>query len=118
MVISRISPLSAAKIAGLMYALAGLPFALLIWLVSLVGLGNSGLFGSPFGPGAGLVAGAGAAAIVILPLIYGVAGFLMTLIAASLYNLMAAQVGGLRIEVREEAVSDLSGHTLRHSLSD
>lgn len=108
MVIKRIAPLSAAKIAGLIYALIGLPFALLVWVVSLVGLGNAGLSGSPFGPGAGLVAGAGVAAVIILPIVYGVTGFAMTLIGAWLYNLMADVVGGLSVEVQMEASSDLT----------
>lgn len=102
MVIKRIAPLSAAKIAGLIYALIGFPFALLVWAASLVGLSDAGLRGSPFGPGSAFIAGAGAIAVVTLPIIYGVFGFVMTLIGAWLYNVMAGFVGGLRIEVQTE----------------
>ena len=48
MVIKRVAPLSAAKIAGLIYTLLGLPFALLVWIISLVGLNYSGMSNSPF----------------------------------------------------------------------
>lgn len=102
MIVKRISPLSAAKIGGLIYALIAFPFALLLWVISLIGLSSYGLTNSPFGPGAGLVAGAGATAVVGLPIIYGIVGFVITLFGAWVYNLMAALVGGLRIEVQIE----------------
>jgi hypothetical protein len=101
MVIKRIAPLSAAKIAGLIYALIGLPFALLVWVISLVGLSYSGLSVSPFLPFApGYVVAGGAAAVVILPLVYGAFCFVMTLLGAWLYNLVAGFVGGVGIEVQ------------------
>ncbi len=106
MVIKRVAPVSAAKIAGLIYALIGFPSAILFWIASLVGLSSYGLSGSPFGPGPALMAGAGAAAVVTLPIIYGVIGFLMTLIGAWLYNLMAALVGGIDVEIQTETVAE------------
>ena len=102
MVIKRVAPLSAAKVGGLVYALIGFPSALLLWVISLVGLSRYGLTDSPFGPGAVFMAGAGAAAVVVMPIAYGVVGFFMTLFTAWLYNLMAALVGGMRIEVDAE----------------
>ena len=103
MVIKKIDPLSAAKIGGLIYALIGLPSAVLIWVISLVGLNNAGLTNSPFGPGAGFVASAGAIAFVVLPLVYGVMGFFMSLAAAWIYNIFAGFVGGISVEVQMEA---------------
>ena len=106
MVIRRIAPLSAAKIAGLVYALIGLPFALLVWGVSATGLSNAGLRDSPFAPQFGLAAGA--ATVVALPLLYGAVGFFMTLIGAWLYNTIAGLVGGLSIDLEPESPPDTS----------
>lgn len=96
MVIRRIAPLPAAKIAGLIYAVIGLPFAVLIWVISLVGLYNAGLYGSPFAP-FGMVGGT--VALITMPIVYGFVGFVMTLTGAWLYNIMAGFVGGLSIAV-------------------
>lgn len=109
MVVKRIAPLSAAKVAGLIYALIGLAFALLAWIISLVGLNYSGLSGSlflPFAPGF-IVAG-GLVAVVILPLVYGAFCFVMTLIGAWLYNLVAGFVGGISIEVQMDVFPDVT----------
>jgi len=104
MVIKRIAPLSAAKVAGLIYALIGLPFALLVWGVSLVGLNYSGMSNSPFLPfSPAYVTTGGAIAVIVLPLFYGSFCFLMTLIGTSVYNLVAGLVGGVRVEVQADA---------------
>jgi hypothetical protein len=107
MVIKRIAPLSAAKIAGLIYTLIGLPFALMVWVVSLVGLNYSGLSNSPFLPFApAYVVAGGAVAVIILPLVYGAYCFVMTLIGAWLYNLASGFVGGLSVEVQPDVQPD------------
>lgn len=104
MVIKRIAPLSAAKMAGLIYALIGLPFAILVWVISLVGLSNSGLSNSPFLPfSPGYVVAGGAVAVVVLPIAYGIFCFFMTLIGAWLYNLVAGFVGGVGVEIQMDA---------------
>ncbi len=110
MVIKRVEPMSAAKIAGLIYALIGLPFALLVWVVSLVGLNYSGLSNSPFLPFApAYVTAGGAVAVVVLPIIYGSFCFLMTLLGAWLYNIVSGFVGGLRVDVQVDGSADVSG---------
>ncbi len=40
----------------------------------------------------------GAAAATLVPLVYGGLGFVMTLIGASLFNLVAGWVGGVELE--------------------
>ena len=42
----------------------------------------------------------GIAAVVFLPVTYGVMGFVMTLIMAALYNALAKLVGGVEIDLR------------------
>jgi hypothetical protein len=93
MVIRRVNPISAAKIAGVLYALLGFIFGGIISLFSVIG--------SAFAPQDAGVAGMvfGAAAIIVLPIFYGILGFIMTLIMTALYNLVAGWVGGIEIDV-------------------
>ncbi|MDH3298079.1 MAG: hypothetical protein OEM23_01585 [Gemmatimonadota bacterium] len=80
----------------------------------LIGMALHGFIGFLVGIGLAIVAGfdvpagtepsfverLGAWAIVVVPFVYGVAGGLLTAIAAALYNAVAAVVGGLRVELR------------------
>ena len=94
MVIRRVGPLSVAKVAGVLYALMGLIIGACISLFSLVGSAfmpkDAGMGGMLFG----------AAAVVVLPIFYGILGFIMTLISAALYNLVAGWVGGVELDVQ------------------
>jgi hypothetical protein len=71
-------------------------FGALVTLISVVGgalIPNdepSGMMGAFFG----------AAAIVILPIFYGVLGFLASLVGAALYNIIASAIGGIEVEVQ------------------
>ena len=92
MVIRRIGPLSAAKISGLLYALMGIVLGAFISIFAVVGAmpKDDGLAGLMFGMGA----------IIALPIFYGILGFVMTLIAAALYNLVARLIGGIEIDLQ------------------
>jgi hypothetical protein len=97
MVITRVNPMSAAKVAGLLYVVVGLIAGALVSLVAMGGaaIGGAGgenapMFGALFGVGA----------IVLLPIFYGVFGFIGTLIMAWLFNVAAGMVGGVEIEAR------------------
>ena len=93
MVVRRFAPLSVAKVAGALYALIGVIIGAIVALAALAGgFGsdeNAGFMGSLFGVGA----------IVAFPLLYGCFGFVFTLLAAWLYNIVAGMVGGIEIEV-------------------
>jgi hypothetical protein len=92
MIVRRLGPLSFAKVSGVLYALMGLIVGAFISLISMAG----GAF-MPKGAGsAGMLFGA--AAIIALPIFYGVLGFVMSLIGAALYNLVAGWVGGVEID--------------------
>jgi hypothetical protein len=95
MVITRIGPMSLAKIAGTLYAAIGLFIGLVVALFALAGVAGGGeaghaMMGSALGLGA----------IVLLPILYGGLGFLVTLIVAALFNLAAGFVGGVEIDVK------------------
>jgi hypothetical protein len=50
--------------------------------------------------GGGMVMGMGLAAVVLLPILYGVFGFIGGVISAFFFNLAAKYVGGLELEVQ------------------
>ena len=95
MLIQRIQPMPLAKISGVLYAVLGLVAGVFFSLVSLaipaVQPHDHQL------PGWSLLFGVGA--IVLLPLVYGVIGFVSGLIGASLYNGLSKYVGGIVVEV-------------------
>jgi hypothetical protein len=95
MVITRIGPLSLAKIAGVLYAAIGLVVGAIVALVAVAGLAGGAEAGS-----AVLGSALGLGAIVLLPILYGGLGFVVTLIGAALFNLAAGFVGGVEIDVK------------------
>ena len=95
MIVKRVGPVSFAKIAGALYAIMGFLFGGIISLIALARLtagADSG--GEAF---AGFF---GAAAVVVLPIMYGCLGFVMTLIMAALYNFIAGAVGGVEVDLQ------------------
>lgn len=95
MVIKRFHPLSVGKVSGILYAAMGLVVGLIVSLAAMIG----GLSGhSEFGALAGGFVGI--AAIIVLPIFYGVLGFVVAVIAAWLYNVAAGFVGGIEIDVQ------------------
>ena len=96
MVITRVGPLSCAKIAAVVYAIMGVLLGGIFSLLAVVGAfasatdSRSTLFPMIFGAGA----------IVLLPIFYGCMGFIGTLIMAWLYNLVAGMLGGVELEVQ------------------
>jgi hypothetical protein len=99
-VITRIAPMSAAKISGLLYALFGFIAGALISLFMTV-LGGMVPSDSDAGMGfpmVGMFFGAGA--IIMLPIFYGILGFIGGAIGAFLYNLVAGWIGGIEMDVR------------------
>jgi len=95
MVIKRIEPLSCGKLAGLLYGMIGLVVGAIVSVALLAGRLGAGQTYGAFGAGF-----AGVAAIVVLPIIYGVLGFIGAIVVAWLYNLAAGFTGGIEIEVK------------------
>jgi hypothetical protein len=98
MVIRRIDPVSAAKVQGTLAAMIGL---LIGACISLIALAFGGLAASQsdeaIGAGMfGMLLGAGA--IIVMPIFYGIFGFIGGLIWAFLYNLAAKFTGGLEVD--------------------
>jgi hypothetical protein len=95
MVINRVGPVSCAKLAGILYAAMGLFIGAIFSLAAFAGAFAAGR-DAPAGLGVFL----GVGAIIVLPILYGVIGFIGALIGAALYNAAASVVGGVEIDVR------------------
>jgi hypothetical protein len=107
MILKRIGPLSLARIFGVLYGIIGLAlgcaFAIVAMLGGLATQETSGpIFGFVFGVGA----------VIFFPLIYGGLGFVMSLIMAGLYNLMAGWLGGIELELVQNPGGAGSGHSV------
>ena len=93
MILRRIEPLSFAKIAGLLYAVMGFIGGLFMWMFSGVmsGIGGAEMdaFAAFFGMGA----------LITLPILYGIMGFIFGFIGAWLYNLVADRIGGIEVDL-------------------
>lgn len=95
MVIKSVVPLSVAKLAGALYGLLGLLIGAMVSLVALVGgLANLG------SEGAGFSMFFGMGAVLFFPILYACMGFVMSLIMAWLYNVVAGMVGGVEIDLQ------------------
>ncbi len=90
--IKKIGVMQAAKIQGLFGVILGLIFGL------FVGILGSSFSYMMYGGNSG---GFGFFAIIVLPIMYGIFGFIAGAIGALLYNLIAGWIGGLDIELEE-----------------
>jgi hypothetical protein len=99
MVIRRVGVLSAAKIAGVLYATLGLVIGAIIALLALAGFALQSASGEESVPAIfGALFGVGA--VIFFPILYGILGFIFIGLIAALYNLAAGLIGGLVIEVQ------------------
>ena len=92
----RVGVLKAAVVGGIAYAIMGLVFVPFFFFMALF---------APAGSGMGAMPGEwamGGAFALLLPVIYGVMGFVFTAIGAAIYNLIAMMMGGLEIELQRE----------------
>ena len=97
MVLRSVGVLSCGKMMGILYACMGLLIGLFFGLFSLIGLAipqqqNAGN-PMPFLIGGGLFM------IILLPVMYGIMGFIGGIIMAALYNLVAGIIGGLELDL-------------------
>jgi hypothetical protein len=91
-IVKSVGVLSVAKIMGLIYACMGLLFAPLFLFIGMMG----SLIGQQKTPFAGAF---GIFFALLMPVFYGVVGFIGGAIGALLYNLFAKLVGGFELEM-------------------
>lgn len=94
--IARIDPLSAARVYGAMTAVIGLIIGAFVSLFAVLGASLGESVDGPFA----VVVGVGA--IVALPLIYGLIGFVMGAFQSWVYNVFAGLVGGIAVDLADE----------------
>ena len=95
MVVKSVGVVSVGRMYGAISAAMGLLFGIGIALFSVLGAGLAdGTQSAILGP----VLGVGA--VIVLPIFYGVLGFIGGVIGAVLYNVFAAMVGGVEIETQ------------------
>lgn len=90
MMLRRVGVLSVGMVMGTLYALIGLVGGAFFTLVSLVGMAAQV-------PGGGDTVIFGISAIIVLPILYGVMGFIGGIIVGALYNLVAGLIGGIEM---------------------
>ena len=95
--INRVGVLSLAKVLAVLYALFGLIFGALMAAFSLIG---AGFAQATDAEGAWVGALFGVGAVILLPILYGVMGFVGGALTAFLYNICSGIIGGVEIEVR------------------
>ena len=97
MVITKVNAVSVAKVAAVLYAGLGLLFGAMFSVIGMAGL--TGTMGNTEGGALfGLLFGAGA--VIVLPICYGIFGFIGSLIFAALFNVAAGMTGGIEIETK------------------
>lgn len=96
MVIRKVGALSLGKMMGILYTVFGLLIGIVIATASLFGL--IARVGNP-GDASPLALLFGMGAIIIIPVFYGVLGFVFGVIGALLYNVVAAVAGGIELTV-------------------
>lgn len=90
--LKRIAPLQLGKMAGCLYGAMGLLF-MPFFLAMTVFAGSM-----PAGQG-GIFAMMGVGFAICAPLLYAAMGFVIGLIGAAIYNLLAKWIGGIEVEV-------------------
>lgn len=95
--IKKLGVLSSAKIQAILMAIIGLILGIFVAIIASLGAAIS----STATDGAGFMVSLGVAAIIVLPILYGTAGFVFGAIGALLYNLVASWVGGIEVELEQ-----------------
>lgn len=88
-VLKRIGVLSMGKVYGLIGVIVGLIFGIISTLFGIAVLGVRGV-------------GFGGLSIILFPIMFGIVMFIMGVISAFLYNLIAGRVGGVELEFDQE----------------
>ncbi|MBU7014642.1 MAG: hypothetical protein HXS52_13980 [Theionarchaea archaeon] len=95
--IKKVDILSFAKIEGAMGAVIGFIAGLIMAVVGLAAFGFADMAGAVMPRGAS--AFFGVAAIIVLPIVYAILGFIGGLIMAFIYNVVAGWIGGIKVEL-------------------
>ena len=101
--VTKINVISMGKISGALYGFMGLIFGIIFTVITLIGLLLAVIFTRNDVNWWILLFGLGS--LILIPIFYGIMGFLMGVIVSAVYNLIAKYVGGLEIELEEKVVN-------------
>ena len=101
MQIKRVGVLSYAKISAVVMTGIALVIAIPLGLIMMI-IGAAAL--TQDGAAGGVGIGMGLAYMVILPIMYGVMGFIFGAVGALIYNVAAGFVGGIELELESAEV--------------
>lgn len=93
--LKSVAPLQLGKILAALYGLAALLFIPVFVLVALIGVAAPGSSGKAAMTSLFL----GVGMCIAMPVFYAVMGFLIGVIGAWIYNLLAKWIGGIQFEV-------------------
>ncbi len=96
----RLGVLSVAKLEAVIFAVVGLIEGIFFAIISASIASAAGALG--VATGLEIFTGLGLLSIVIMPIAFGILGFIAGAIGAFLYNLIAGWVGGIEMEFEEE----------------
>lgn len=99
-VIKRVNPISIGKLQGILGAVIGLLVGLMFAAIS--GLITPALEGVGQQAPRGLGVAMGGFAIILMPITYGIGGFIGGIIGGFLYNIVAKWVGGIEIDLEQK----------------
>ncbi len=90
--IKKIGIFSVSKVYAIIFAIIGLIGGLIFAVFGMVAsaVGNFGALGASIG----------ILSVILFPVLYGVIGFVMGALGALIYNLVAAWIGGIEIELK------------------
>ncbi|CAN5280174.1 MAG: hypothetical protein M3407_03075 [Acidobacteriota bacterium] len=104
--VKRVGVLSLAKIQGLLMAVIGLIFGVFYGLfIMIFGAALMSASAGRDGGGAAMAGGivGGLMAMILIPIFYGVLGFVFGAISALIYNAAAGVIGGLEMEIENKS---------------
>jgi len=100
--LKRIAPFQAGKIFAAFYGLLSLMFVPLMVVFMALGSFAAKAQGQGVPPPVSLLLGMGAGFILLLPVMYAAMGFVIGVLSAAIYNLLAGWIGGLKLEFESE----------------
>jgi hypothetical protein len=104
-IVKSVGVMSVAKIMGLIYGCMGLIFAPFFLLIGLLG----SLAGQQKSPFAGIF---GVTFAILMPVLYGMMGFITGAIGSLLYNLCANWVGGFELDMESAPTAAVAPYPL------
>jgi len=105
--LKRIAPLQAGKMLAAFYGLMSLVFVPFFMIFMALGSFAARAQGASAGAGAGatpplpLMLGMGVGFMLLLPFFYAAMGFIVGVLSAFVYNLLARWIGGLALEFEQ-----------------